>query len=141
MLFRSKSRREVTKEPLQVVVRLRPLAGVAAETGYAWSIERRPDGQQLVCHQGRPETKGSFTFDHCFDDRTSNRELFDATAKKLVQSAVDGSNASILAYGQTSSGKTHSILGTPYEPGILPLAVEEIFGFQEDGLRAVGKQA
>lgn len=141
MLFRSKSRREVTKEPLQVVVRLRPLAGVAAETGYAWSIERRPDGQQLVCHQGRPETKGSFTFDYCFDDRTSNRELFDATAKKLVQSAVDGSNASILAYGQTSSGKTHSILGTPYEPGILPLAVEEIFGFQEDGLRAVGKQA
>lgn len=141
MLFRSNSRREVTKEPLQVVVRLRPLAGVAAETGYAWSIERRPDGQQWVCHQGRPESKGSFTFDHCFDDRTSNRELFDATAKKLVQSAVGGSNASILAYGQTSSGKTHSILGTPYEPGILPLAVEEIFGFQEDGLRAVGKQA
>eukprot|EP00435_Cladocopium_sp_Y103_P026733 s820_g6.t1 len=134
-------RREVTKEPLQVVVRLRPLAGVSAETGYAWSIERRPDGQQWVCHQGKPESKGSFTFDHCFDDRTSNRELFDATAKTLVQAAVGGSNASILAYGQTSSGKTHSILGTPYEPGILSLSVEEIFGFQEDGLRAVGKQA
>lgn len=141
MLFRSNSRREVTKEPLQVVVRLRPLAGVSAETGYAWSIERRPDGQQWVCHQGKPESKGSFTFDHCFDDRTSNRELFDATAKTLVQAAVGGSNASILAYGQTSSGKTHSILGTPYEPGILSLSVEEIFGFQEDGLRAVGKQA
>lgn len=41
--------------------------------------------------------------------------------------ALEGSNASILAYGQTSSGKTHSILGTPYEPGILPLAVEEVF--------------
>jgi len=38
-----------------------------------------------------------------------------------------GTNATILAYGQTSSGKTHSVLGTPREPGLLPLAVEEIF--------------
>ena len=33
-------------------------------------------------------------------------------AKKLqVHTAVEGSNASILAYGQTSSGKTHSVTG------------------------------
>ena len=132
------SRREATKEPLQVVVRLRPLAGASA--GDAWFIEGRSDGQQWVCHQG-PESKGSFAFDLCFDGRTSNKELFETAAKKLVHTAVEGSNASILAYGQTSSGKTHSILGTPYEPGMLPLAIEEIFGFQEDGLRTVGKQA
>lgn len=140
-MLRSSSKRE----PLQVVVRLRPLASseTGGTPGKAWFIEHR-DGQQWVCHQGNgrgSDAKGSFAFDLCFDDEASNKELFDDAARKLVQSAVAGSNASILAYGQTSSGKTHSILGTPYEPGILPLAVEEIFGFQEDGLRAVGKQA
>ena len=46
---------------------------------------------------------------------------------------LEGSNASILAYGQTSSGKTHSILGTPYEAGLLPLAVEEVFRKAKNG--------
>ncbi|CAJ1431200.1 unnamed protein product [Effrenium voratum] len=129
------------REPLQVVVRIRPLVGSAAESG-AWRLEQR-DGQHWVCHQPQGEKleRGVFPFDQCFDGKATNKELFDKAAKKLVQAAVAGSNASILAYGQTSSGKTHSVLGTPYEPGILPLAVEEIFGFRDDGLQVLGKQA
>jgi len=75
----------------------------------------------------------AFAFDLCLDDKASNRELFDKAAKKLVQAAMSGSNVSILAYGQTSSGKTHSVLGTPFEPGLLPLSVEEIF--ENDGIQ------
>ena len=33
----------------------------------------------------------------------------------------------MFAYGQTSSGKTHTMRGTDGEPGIIPLAVREIF--------------
>ncbi len=36
-------------------------------------------------------------------------------AKLQVHTAVEGSNASILAYGQTSSGKTHSVTGISVE--------------------------
>ena len=35
----------------------------------------------------------------------------------------------IFAYGQTSSGKTHTMMGTEKEPGIVPLAVNEIFDY------------
>ena len=33
----------------------------------------------------------------------------------------------MFAYGQTSSGKTHTMRGTPQEPGITLLAVRDIF--------------
>ncbi len=34
----------------------------------------------------------------------------------------------MFAYGQTSSGKTHTMRGTPEEPGITLLAVRDVFG-------------
>ena len=40
---------------------------------------------------------------------------------------VGGFNGTVFAYGQTSSGKTHTMRGSADEPGIIPLAVAEIF--------------
>ena len=37
---------------------------------------------------------------------------------------VSGFNSTVFAYGQTSSGKTHTMKGTADEPGIIPLAVQ-----------------
>lgn len=45
----------------------------------------------------------------------------------LSQQVIGGFNGTVFAYGQTSSGKTHTMRGTPEEPGIIPLAVAEIF--------------
>ena len=33
----------------------------------------------------------------------------------------------LFAYGQTASGKTHTIMGDESEPGIVPLAIQDIF--------------
>lgn len=40
---------------------------------------------------------------------------------------MQGFNAVVFAYGQTASGKSHTITGTAAEPGVIPLSVEEIF--------------
>lgn len=40
---------------------------------------------------------------------------------------VNGFNSTVFAYGQTSSGKTHTMKGTAGDPGIIPLAVREVF--------------
>uniref|UniRef100_A0A915D946 Kinesin-like protein n=1 Tax=Ditylenchus dipsaci TaxID=166011 RepID=A0A915D946_9BILA len=47
-----------------------------------------------------------FTFDHVFDERTGQEEVFERCVKQLVEGTFDGYNATILAYGQTGSGKT-----------------------------------
>ena len=35
----------------------------------------------------------------------------------------------VFAYGQTSSGKTHTMMGTNDNPGVIPLAVQDIFSY------------
>lgn len=40
---------------------------------------------------------------------------------------IGGFNGTVFAYGQTSSGKTHTMRGTPEERGIIPLAVAAVF--------------
>merc|ERR1712232_722856 len=45
----------------------------------------------------------------------------------LVRAAVQGQNATVLAYGQTGAGKTFTIFGTPDQPGVFPRAGVEIF--------------
>ena len=44
-----------------------------------------------------------------------------------MNGVINGINGSIFAYGQTSSGKTHTMIGTREQPGILALSAAEIF--------------
>jgi centromeric protein E len=61
-----------------------------------------------------------------FDASATTRQLFDGVAKDVVQSVVKGYNGTIFAYGQTAAGKTFTMLGDKEQPGVLPLAVNEI---------------
>lgn len=36
---------------------------------------------------------------------------------------------SLDSYGQTASGKTHTMMGTDDEPGVIPLAISELFDY------------
>ncbi len=46
---------------------------------------------------------------------------------------MQGYNGTVLVYGQTTSGKTYTMLGSPDKPGILPCALRDVFkGIQAD---------
>lgn len=64
--------------------------------------------------------------DKVFDGQNT-REIYDQVARQIIESSLDGFNGTIFAYGQTSSGKTHTMQGSPNEPGVIPLAVEDVF--------------
>ena len=61
----------------------------------------------------------------------STQEVFESEARELVLSALNGYNVTIFAYGQTSSGKTHTMRGSDENEGIIPLSMKEIFGASE----------
>lgn len=65
--------------------------------------------------------------DHIFDMNASNLDVFDTVIKPIVNAAVNGFNGTVFAYGQTSSGKTYTMMGTAEELGIVPLAVQHMF--------------
>ncbi|CAG5950317.1 unnamed protein product [Menidia menidia] len=61
--------------------------------------------------------------DRVFTAEESTNQLYQAIAKPLTF-YTDGT---IFAYGQTSSGKTFTMMGTKKIPGVMPLAVEDVF--------------
>ncbi|EGF80113.1 hypothetical protein BATDEDRAFT_3237, partial [Batrachochytrium dendrobatidis JAM81] len=61
--------------------------------------------------------------------------MYNTAVKRAVSSAMDGIDATIFAYGQTSSGKTYSMMGYEEQPGIIPQAVDDESGDREYLLR------
>jgi hypothetical protein len=67
-----------------------------------------------------------YTFDSVFGPDSTQTQIFDES-KRLVQSAIDGFNVCIFAYGQSGSGKTHTIQGNAADPGITPRFIAELY--------------
>lgn len=65
--------------------------------------------------------------DHIFDSKCRNAEIYQTVVHPVVDAAINGFNGTIFAYGQTSSGKTHTMMGSVEEPGLISLTVENIF--------------
>ncbi|EGB03792.1 hypothetical protein AURANDRAFT_2330, partial [Aureococcus anophagefferens] len=66
--------------------------------------------------------------DAVFGPAVSTARVYQSIASPLVQNTLDGYNSTIFAYGQTSSGKTHTMVGSDADPGVLKLSMKEIFG-------------
>ncbi|RKP27546.1 P-loop containing nucleoside triphosphate hydrolase protein, partial [Syncephalis pseudoplumigaleata] len=75
----------------------------------------------------------NFSYDYVFSPESTQVEVYEELVLPLLDKFFDGYNATILAYGQTSSGKTHT-MGTgcahDYDNdavGIIPRAIHELF--------------
>lgn len=69
----------------------------------------------------------TFAFDRVFDENTTQTDVYEATTRNLLDSVLDGYNATVFAYGATGCGKTHTITGTAQQPGIIFLTMQELF--------------
>ncbi|KUF96511.1 E3 ubiquitin-protein ligase [Phytophthora nicotianae] len=82
----------------------------------------------LQSNEGSPQ---KFTFDHVFGEEDNQKTVFENVALPVVQDIMAGYNATIFAYGQTSSGKTYTMEGAnidhPELQGIIPRTATEIF--------------
>lgn len=50
-----------------------------------------------------------YVFDKVFKPSTSQEEVYMGAAYHIVQDVLSGYNGTVFAYGQTSSGKTHTM--------------------------------
>ncbi|XP_007494212.2 kinesin heavy chain isoform X1 [Monodelphis domestica] len=75
--------------------------------------------------QGKP-----YVFDRVLPPNTSQEQVYNACAKQIVKDVLEGYNGTIFAYGQTSSGKTHTMEGKLHDHqlmGIIPRIAHDIF--------------
>lgn len=53
----------------------------------------------------------TFSFDWVYCEDSTQEEVYENTAKGSVLSVLEGYNSTILAYGQTGTGKTYTMEG------------------------------
>ena len=70
----------------------------------------------------------SFGFDRVFGPTATQEEVYAESTEGIVDSVLDGYNATVFAYGATGSGKTHTMMGNDrVGPGVMGLAMCELW--------------
>ncbi|KAK2436396.1 kinesin protein KIN-14S [Trifolium repens] len=67
-----------------------------------------------------------------FESASEELQAVFAQTKPIVASVLDGYNVCIFAYGQTGTGKTFTMEGTPEHHGVNYRTLEELFRISED---------
>ncbi|KAG0047913.1 hypothetical protein BGZ83_007109 [Gryganskiella cystojenkinii] len=121
-------------ENVTVTVRIRPFSNselkVSGGVTEVWAVN--DDGSRIgyaddYAVQAR-RAMVDYGYDHALTG-SDNELIYGSSVKNLVQSAMEGYNGTVFAYGQTSSGKTYTMSGTEDQPGITPRAVEDVFKY------------
>ncbi|XP_047307060.1 kinesin-like protein KIN-7O [Impatiens glandulifera] len=111
-------------ERIHVTLRARPLSEEEAKNS-PWRI----NGNTISNHSH----SSKFEFDSIFGEDCKTKDIYETRINDIVGAAVRGFNGTVFAYGQTSSGKTYTMQGTDSEPGVIPLAIRNVFDIiQED---------
>uniref|UniRef100_A0A452F358 Centromere-associated protein E n=1 Tax=Capra hircus TaxID=9925 RepID=A0A452F358_CAPHI len=69
----------------------------------------------------------SFNFDRVFHSTETTKNVYEEIAVPIIDSAIQGYNGTIFAYGQTASGKTYTMMGSQEYLGVIPRAIHDIF--------------
>uniref|UniRef100_A0A8C5BSE7 Kinesin motor domain-containing protein n=1 Tax=Gadus morhua TaxID=8049 RepID=A0A8C5BSE7_GADMO len=111
---------------IKVMCRFRPLNSSEVTRGDRY-IPKFPQGDDTVVIASKP-----YAFDRVFASNTSQEQVYNACAQRIVKDVLEGYNGTIFAYGQTSSGKTHTMEGLLHDTdnmGIIPRIVQDIFNY------------
>ncbi|XP_029663844.1 kinesin-like protein KIF23 [Formica exsecta] len=127
---RPKGSNMISKDPVQVYCRLRPM-----QFPTDVSCMRITSNTTLVVTP--PESAVNFrtitnkeiqtTFSHIFTPDATQREVFKTIALPLVENLIHGRNGLLFAYGVTGSGKTYTMTGESQDVGIMPRCLDVIF--------------
>lgn len=116
------------KGTIRVFCRVRPL--LPHEVGRDDSLQIDEQEGTIVVQESKANfqnhsvtRKTEFQFDRVFGTSATNQEIFEEV-DLLLQSVLNGVNCCIFAYGQTSSGKTYTMLSSH---GIVNQAIHKIF--------------
>ncbi|KAM9664494.1 kinesin heavy chain [Trichechus inunguis] len=108
---------------IKVMCRFRPLNEAEILRGDKFIPKFK--GDETVVIGGKP-----YVFDRVLPPNTTQEQVYNACAKQIVKDVLEGYNGTIFAYGQTSSGKTHTMEGKLHDPqlmGIIPRIAHDIF--------------
>jgi kinesin family protein 3/17 len=138
-----------SKESLKVFVRVRPFLERELKNGNSFPVidvqesEKELHAYEFLCPDLDGEDKvremlmnpkhfqvHSHYYDMVFDDKTDQEKVYESTAASCLDYLLKGYNSTIIAYGQTGTGKTHTMEGNPADEskrGLIPRVLNDLF--------------
>ncbi|KAL4362200.1 hypothetical protein GQ457_04G032320 [Hibiscus cannabinus] len=116
---------------VRVAVRLRPRNAEEsiADADFADCVELQPELKRLKLRKNNWESE-TYEFDGVLTEFASQKRVYEVVAKPVVESVLDGYNGTVMAYGQTGTGKTFTLGKLGEEDtsarGIMVRSMEEI---------------
>ena len=113
---------------IKVCIRLRPL--LPHEDIEYWTVNKEQNTISTTSQNKIIDNiyqSQSFSFDKIYLSSSNSQIIYIENCQNITINLLKGINGSIFTYGQTTSGKTFTMLGTPESPGILPCVLKDIF--------------
>ncbi|MED6184555.1 hypothetical protein PIB30_048451 [Stylosanthes scabra] len=116
---------------VRVAVRLRPRNAeeMMADADFADCVELQPELKRLKLRRNNWDSD-TYEFDEVLTEFSSQKRVYEVVAKPVVESVLDGYNGTVMAYGQTGTGKTFTLGQLGEEDtsgrGIMVRAMEDI---------------
>ncbi|KAF1328281.1 Kinesin-like protein, partial [Globisporangium splendens] len=120
---------------VQVAVRCRPLNEREKASDRPPIVQCKTNTNEIVVTKRK-----NYSFDKVYGQYSTQKDVFKATVRPVVDEALAGYNCTVFAYGQTGTGKTHTMQGnlSPDDDmaGIIPRCVRYIF----DALQSMSQE-
>ncbi|XP_059045924.1 kinesin-like protein Klp61F [Achroia grisella] len=129
--------RKDKNQNIQVFVRLRPLNQRERDIKSLGVVEVVNNREVVVKQSQQTSLTKKFTFDRAFGPHAKQVEIYQDVVSPLIEEVLAGYNCTVFAYGQTGTGKTHTMVGestgdeTNWQSdplaGIIPRALSQLF--------------
>lgn len=110
---------------VRVAVRLRPFMGNQDEKDEGPCVKGLDSQNLEIINWRNPAETVKYHFDAFHGEQTTQQEVF-LNVKPILPHILNGQNACVFAYGPTGAGKTHTMMGSSDQPGVIPRAVCEV---------------
>jgi len=123
--------------PIRVVVRFRPLGNGSSSGSLLANRQDDSSNKEAFAVRGSMTVEAidrafSWEFDRVFGPEAQQIEVYRELGRPVVADVLDGYHGTIIAYGQTGTGKTFSTFGPDFSRpelhGLAPRAARQLFG-------------
>jgi len=127
--FKSKKKNHINSESVKTFCRIRPINN----ENDMFKIREDSDYRTLVVNCDDKLLKKlnimqNFSFSRIFDESSKQIKVFEHTCKSLVDDLIRLKKSGLIfTYGMTNSGKTYTVIGTPSDPGMLPMSLKYLY--------------
>ncbi|KAK3083722.1 hypothetical protein FSP39_002014 [Pinctada imbricata] len=115
-------KKQLTRAKVNVVVRVRPTLKQDDKS----CVAAEKTSVEIFNHRNIKENI-KYEFGAVYDKSSTQQQVYTDCVRPKLLKTLNGQNVSIFAYGPTGAGKTHTMLGSATDPGIIPRVINGIF--------------